>query len=85
MKSACRAPLAARVHEHLLDRLARRAAVTPTQELLSRLSGWTRNDISHLRNSRFDYFGWDRVFTAALVLGVPIADAWAAHEQEIAA
>ncbi len=70
----------AAAYDDLLDRVARVAAQTPTSELVARF-GLCRKEVSFLRNRRDGYFGWDRLHTFALELGVPLADVWRKHQR----
>lgn len=56
----------------LLNVVARRARLTPTDELKVLLPSLNRTDRSYLRNARPGYFGWDRLRYCAQRLGIRV-------------
>jgi len=65
----------AEAYVDLIERIGRVVRVMPTAECLQRL-GIQRNELSMLRCGHESYFGWDRLHSFAIELGVPIADSW---------
>ncbi|KQN75080.1 hypothetical protein [Devosia sp. Leaf64] len=76
-----RDPIAQAVKDELFRTVAQQVRLTPTAEIQAVLPNLGKRQLTNLRNERPNLFGWDRLNTIAIRLGIDVTAIWSKHYQ----